>query len=727
MNGVPPSPRARRLARFAAFVPLAALVLFAPPLFAQSYLSEWPDQPSQPSEAGGAPSGTAGERQAGLAQRTLDDLFREVARGNGRVVYPELAARFQAEMLRAAADPLVDAAALHKTYLINLLRAGDGVAPLEEQERTARLFTEYYPDDEHFPAAFFYLNQALFKQGKPLVESFFFDAEALASLPAWVQTRYLTMLARSEERKGEYARAAHYLLAEKESRATLQQTSQADVEEVLERLATPVALLAFLEDHPEVGWLYRREPFLVAKALLNAGQLDQALLKLEEMLARGQATTAADLKLVNDLKSEIKAQVATRADRIGVLLPLGSASSVLRELAVETLEGLRMAVQFPGMEGEAESPLGRLLAQDLPLDVERGGKPGRHRPPRYELVIRDTGNSPETAADQVEALVRDDQVVAIIGPIARAESTAAAAKAEELKAPLISFSLSLDIPPGARFIFRHSKSQEEEIRDLVRYATDYLHLRRFAILYPDTGYGQSMMRLFWDEVMRLHGQVVAASAFEPTVRVTRHSRAEVGLKEIFERFTGVDRHLTPEEQALLDAVGDSRPDPIVDFDGLFIPIGPEGIQDLQLIAPYPVTVDAEHVQLLGTRFWNDGSVLVAGDGKLEGAVFVDAFDLSSTNPKVAAFNARHRAFFGHHLQYRPPSYYTGLGFDTANLLMALLQEPAHRTRKALREALVTMKPFFGVTGWTRFLESGESTKESMFFRIKDNDIQRLLP
>ncbi len=42
---------------------------------------------------------------------------------------------------------------------------------------------------------------------------------------------------------------------------------------------------------------------------------------------------------------------------------------------------------------------------------------------------------------------------------------------------------------------------------------------------------------------------------------------------------------------LAEKLNDTLPDPIVDFDAIFIPVGPNGMQDLQLIAPYPVTVD----------------------------------------------------------------------------------------------------------------------------------------
>ncbi|HKI98938.1 MAG TPA: penicillin-binding protein activator [bacterium] len=723
-------PPSRPIAALRALLPgLLVLALLAAPGLAraQSYLSELPQGPATPPAAvAPAAAGTVAP-EADLMHVPLDTLFAMVSQGRGHEAYPALKARFDDEMVQAARTPGTDPNQLRKTYLINLLRAGEGLATPADQEQTARAFTDYYPDDDQFPLAFFYLNEALFQQGKPLEQSFFFDQQAMASLPGWVQTRFLRMLAENAARQGHYADAASYLVTEQQSYTGLRQTTQPEIEDMLERMDDPDALMTFLQQHDSTPWLVQREPFLMAKVLLNGGQLDQALLKLDAILAQGQATSAADLKFVNDLKQEIRARVATRPDRIGVLLPLGSSASVLRELALETLDGLRMAVQFPDTQGSLTARLSRVLGQDLQT-IRTAGKAGPPVPQRrYELVIRDTANSPQRAAKEVASLVQDDHVIAIIGPIARAESAAAAAKAEELGVPLISLSLSLDIPPGSKFVFRHSKSQEEEVRDLVRYSVDYLHDRRFAILYPDTAYGHTMSTLFWQQVEQRGGKVVAVAPFEPSARVTRQSRDAVGLKEIFARFTGLDRYQSPEDQALLSTVGDSHPDPIVDFDALYIPVGPDGIQDLQLIAPYPVTVDAEHVQLLGSRFWNDSSVLVAGDGKLDGAVFVDAFDLTSANPKVEAFHARHRMFFGHHAQYRPPTYYTGLGYDTANLLMSLLNNSHNHSRKALRDALVSMDPFFGVTGWTRFKENGEAEKESMFFRINGNEIQRLLP
>lgn len=695
----------------------------------QSYLSGFPDRSlKSPGEPALAAQGAAVEEATPAAPilRPIEELFSEVEEGNGQAVFHEMKERFERELLRATSSPDIDTSEFHRRYLLFLLKAGEGVAQPEAQEHTARTFSEYYPDDDSFPQAFFYLNQALFQQGRPMEKSFFFDEEALESLPSWMHTRYLRMLARTREREGKFAEAAGFLLKEMNGDTTLGQSTRDEVEELLERLPSPMEVQIFLEDHPDAYWLNDREPFLMSKAMINDGQLDQALLMMEKIRTEGMASSQADLKRLNDLKREILRRAATRPERIGVLLPLGSRSRLLRSLAEETLEGLRLAVQFPGGGGLRGASLSRLLGQDLPLGMETS-QGGRARPLEFELVVRDTGNDFKAAERAVESLVLEEQVVAIIGPIARAESLGAIRKAQEMGVPLISFSISIDLPPGSKYVFRHSKSSEEEIRDLVRYAMDYLHLKRFAILYPNNNFGRRMMDLFWGRVKERGGDVVAAAWFRPSSRRSGRTGRRVGFKEIFENFTGVDRPVPKEERELMEAVGDDKPDPIVDFDAIFIPVGPNGTSDLQLIAAYPVTVDAENVQLLGTRFWNDPAVIVAGDGKLDGAVFVDAFDPSSSNPKVAEFFTRHRTQFGHHDQYRPPSYYAGLGYDTANILMALLRQPGNRGRSPLRDALLKMDTYFGVTGWTRFKENGEAVKESMFFRIKDNEIVRLIP
>ena len=160
-------------------------------------------------------------------------------------------------------------------------------------EHLLRVLVEWRPDvlclqetkvaDEQFPLAFFYLNEALFQQQKPLEQSFFFDDQALHSLPSWVQTRYLRMEAESAQRSGAFAAAAGFLLLEMQGRTTLHQTRQGEVIDLLERLRAPAELAVFYERHPGIDWLEARRPFVEARVLFNAGETARTLVALEQL------------------------------------------------------------------------------------------------------------------------------------------------------------------------------------------------------------------------------------------------------------------------------------------------------------------------------------------------------------------------------------------------------------------------------------------------------------
>ncbi|MDH5751302.1 MAG: penicillin-binding protein activator [Deltaproteobacteria bacterium] len=671
-------------------------------------------------------------------QADLKELFQEVGRGNGHRVYVPLKARMEDELARAW-DEGRDMPALKHEYQAHLIRAAERVVPSEELERMAEGFVETYPDSDFFPLAFYFYNRARFEQGKSLVESFFFDEQALGVLPEWQRRDFLRLQGASAVKKGEFLAAAEHLMAELMLGGANVQTRPEEVMDLLEGSGDIQGVDKFLERHGSVGWLSKKALQIKTRALINSGKYEEALLSLGT-LEQEQGDDPETVKFITDSRYDIRERLATRPRRLGVLLPLGSSSRFLRELANEVLDGLRLAVQFvqsreqgrsqAGSREEANRKLGRLRWMDIPvqMDIRQMPENSGSQPKRgFELVVRDTANSPRLTERMLDELVKEEQVVAIIGPIARDESEMAVSLAEDLEVPLISLSVSLELPENPRYAFRHSMSQEDEVDDLVRYAMDYLHVSRFAVLYPQDSYGSFMMNLFWNRVQARGGTVVAASGFSPAYQRNNSSWSVVSFKKIFEEFTGLNRPLEAFDLELQEAVGDSSPDPIVDFDALFIPSGPVGLEDLQLIAPYPVTVDAENVQLLGSRFWNDDSVIVAGDTKLEGAVFVDAFDRTNTNPRVNQFNSLHRSFFGHRGGYRTPTYYTALGYDTALLLMDLAARPGNTSREALALALRSMKPFPGVTGMTSFNERGESEKESMFFQIRNNEIQRLHP
>ncbi|MCH8884118.1 MAG: penicillin-binding protein activator [SAR324 cluster bacterium] len=696
------------------------LLAWVPAAGAQSLLSMPPQEWTTVVAAG-----DAGARY--LAQLpeppSLFALLDMVERGAGRAAYPLLLERFH-EPSPAILLGRWYWRDVRRRHIAALLRAGEGIAAPEAQEEAAHVFVDEFPDDPYFSTAFFFLNQALYRQGLPLEESFFFDDAALESLPPWMQSRYPIMQAESAERRGDFAVAAAYRLSEMERATGLRQSTRAQVLELLGRLPGPEALEAFLARYPETEWIASEIPLLHTKALINAGRLDEAYLALERIARSGSGLSGAQVKALRDTRTEVERAVLTQPRRIGVLLPLSSSNAALRSLARDTLDGLRMAVQFARPPESARVRLGDLVGRDLDPGTEGHGPNGTGA--GFELVIKDTANRSARAARMVEELVRRDRVIAIVGPVARSESVSAMQRAEELGVPILTLSITAAIPPDARFSFRHNKSQEQEVRDLVRYAMDYLSVRRFAILFPRNKYGEAMRELLWSEVAANGGEVVAISSF---LAATSANEAEVavGMKAIFENLAGIDRFVLPEDRALIDAAEDDHPDPRIQFDALFIPIHAGGEQALRVIAPYPATVDAEVKVLLGTRNWNSEGVLVAGAGKLNGAVFVDSYHRESIHENNQAFRVRHRYLFRHRPDYRAPSFFTALGYDSLAILTGLLVDPKIRTRERLTRAIADMAPFAGLTGLTSFIGSGYAVKESMILRIAGNRIVTVFP
>ncbi len=84
-----------------------------------------------------------------------------------------------------------------------------------------------------------------------------------------------------------------------------------------------------------------------------------------------------------------------------------------------------------------------------------------------------------------------------------------------------------------------------------------------------------------------------------------------------------------------------------------------------------------------------GELLTHGGAAVEGMTSVLNFNANHRSPVCRDFQARFREHYG-----RPPSYATGMAYDSARYLLAGLQR--HPQRKGLREVLLAMGPFEGL-------------------------------
>jgi len=380
-------------------------------------------------------------------------------------------------------------------------------------------------------------------------------------------------------------------------------------------------------------------------------------------------------KLLTRLEA-LKSALITDASTIGVLLPLSGAGK---------LAGQRV-----------------LWGIELALERWRAAQPGLD----IKLQIRDTQGNSAIASSALRSLVTEAHVIAVIGPMFSRVATALAPLTEELGVPVISpYARDSAFPSLSSYAFRNSLTDADQARFLADYAVRVLNLRRFAVLYPDEPHGESLKNAFIEHIIDLEGKVVAVSAYPPN---------DKNFSQAIKHLGGID------DESLNDLLaGSGTKVTMVDtkpYEAIFLP----GYYDrVGLIAPELAFYNIAHVQLLGTDGWNAEELIVIGEQFVENAIFVDGFFADATAPSVETFVEQFLSRYEER-----PTLVAAQGYDTLNILVQLLQSGAS-TRLELRDKLLQLRDFPGVTGLTSMDQDGNAMKIPYLLTVKKGQIIQL--
>ncbi|HEB71720.1 MAG TPA: hypothetical protein ENI77_03770 [Nitrospirae bacterium] len=108
--------------------------------------------------------------------------------------------------------------------------------------------------------------------------------------------------------------------------------------------------------------------------------------------------------------------------------------------------------------------------------------------------------------------------------------------------------------------------------------------------------------------------------------------------------------------------------------------------------------------------------LAALGAKAAGALIYSGFNVNSKTPKVAAFVNMYKKKFG-----APPTRLAALSYDTYQLLAQAIENAKSMRPSHVREALLSIKNFNGVTGVTSIGPTGEAVKKAFIFELKKQD------
>lgn len=439
-----------------------------------------------------------------------------------------------------------------------------------------------------------------------------------------------------------------------------------------------------------------------------------------------------DHPMVSDAQREMErfaAEAFFEGRTIGVVLPL---SGKYKAFGQRALQGIELAV--------------------YQADI-RWGKDNQ---PPFKLLVRDSESDPQSAGKAVEDLA-GKQVAAIIGPmIGDIEPLEAA---QSLGVPIIALSQRSGVTETGPFVFRNFLTPAMQVSALVEHAVINLGCRRFAVLFPEESYGETFLHLFWDEVIAKGGWIAGAESYNP-----EHTDFSEPIKRLvglyYELPDDLKTQIPTREQteslvrALMfsdglffekklpdlprfvpggaglkipwaDAVyqepadDEDEPEPVVDFDAVFIPDSPE---KAGLIIPQLRYYDINNVYLLGTNLWHSPRMLKIAGRQIRKAVIAEGFFADSKRPMVADFVSDFSDVYG-----QKPGFIEAAGYDSAMLVCRQLAENNIKSRPALRQALVEMPVFEGVTGATRFLPTGEAKKDIYLLDVVSGRFTEILP
>ncbi len=592
-------------------------------------------------------------------------------------------------------------------------------------EQLAEVFLSERPESKMASLMFYFLNKSLMAQHKPLSQNLIFRKRAVETLEAKFRSDFLFILSNEAFLEGDLLTAIQYRLEGMNKAKTANVASMEKLNGLLNQVQSPEILRILSENNKNVKWLQKKIFIMELELLAKLKRYRDALGILEQRMSAARVIgDQEELEVLKQIQIRYTNALNVNPRRIGVILPLSSSSVKVSRLAQQTMNGLWLALHaneipaVPENMGDDEaSQENEITGKSEDKDNAQAESDSRKFEDSWELVVRDSQLNPEITKSLVRELVETERVIAIIGPLARKTSEAAAEEAERLRVPLISLSLTESIPELGEFIFRNNQSWKQEIQELLEYATSELQACRFLILYAKTREGRQKMRLFWDAAVLKGCKVVAVEGFK--------DEGQKSLVNEFDTFTGKIRRLGTEDKIILKELKEKEV-PIHNFDAVFVAVGSGGVKNLSLIFPYSEVYKMRKTTFLGDSGWNDSALPYApGLRGVKNPVFVDSFFLQSKTPAMQQLLRLHERILYRHQNYIGPTAYTAFAYDTLIILMRLLEDERNQSHRDLRDALLNMQMFPGVTGNLRFDEKGKVEREMQLLTLRRGKIQPL--
>lgn len=532
---------------------------------------------------------------------------------------------------------------------------------------SARYYLQRFAYEKHFARTFYYFISSLAYQGKPLEMTALITEDFFESLKENEVRRLRRILSENALKNDQPIAAFNYL-----------NTSDGFTPDEVAYVMNIIRSIDNIEDLEELEEQVQ-EDILKGEIKLKRVQL---FVKMQDFIGADQEMnklmeTSDDygdefLLRFSRLYEFIQQSKRVKPNRIGVILPF--TSKRYGHLAASVLEGLELALKD-------------LQYRDMPI----------------ELVLRDSELSPSTVEKHVTELIEKQNVIAILGPLARKTSESAGMTAAPYRVPVISFSLTEGVGENLPFLFRYQRNDLQEARDMVDYAMDYLGAKRFVIFYDTKKSTYEKVQAFWERVKEKGGEVVG---------LENVAKDQLDFRQAFRRITGTYRYVSEEEQEIFGDLIKDRESAEIDFDAMYLPLSPERVK---MIVSFAKAYNAEKAWILSDHQMNTPrNLLLRSFWRLR---FADTFSIGASLTNLQHFFDQHWKLYNFRDDYKKPEAYTLYAYEALLVLEKLLNDPLLHTREALRNALADIEKFEVPSGRIHSGKNGELVKDTKILKL----------
>lgn len=473
----------------------------------------------------------------------------------------------------------------------------------------------------------------------------------------------------------------------------------------------------------------------LARVATNRGQYAQAVRHLGDL-----PTRASDLqKKAADLHARL---LLVQAEIALLQKKLPAAATLLADFErdypslakIQWLERLkrqqkRLSGDVDGSDNKNPLRIGLLLPlsgnlETLGKDLERAALMGMFATPQHliEVYPEDTQGTPEGANTALQRVL-ERGVDVIVGPLLASEVEAIGPYASAAGKPIIAF--SSDRRVATRGVHLMSTIPTEQARLMARHGIEQ-GKRVFAALLPDNTYGREMLKAFTEELKKFPDakllsyvfyQPAAADLSGPLRQLVRMDESAAALKKEIDDLEKEHKQLagamSDEKLTRLKELKRAKPQPIVEYEALFVPAQAESMPLIASQLAFYDT-DASSVMLLGSSLW-DAPALLRNNGEYMRGARLPSGDHSG----VKAFNTRFKSLYD-----ADPHPLAPLAYDTI-FLLADLMENGLQDGVALNDLLQREAGFRGVTGAYRFTKDGITSRAYNIMDVRGRSLRLL--